>query len=106
MASIDDELLLDEEENRREMSFIREQLPAEIKEHFSDEQLQYIMEGICTYLYESHILEANADEVDVDLEEVAAYVCRQAASEGLEPLDPQEVFFVVQADFDYQEANC
>ena len=37
MASIDDELLMDEQENRREVLFIRERLPQDLKDQFSDE---------------------------------------------------------------------
>ena len=31
MASLDDEIRLDEEENRRELAFIRTQLPSDVK---------------------------------------------------------------------------
>ena len=41
MATIDEELLLDDEENARELAFIREQLPAELKDKYSDDDLLY-----------------------------------------------------------------
>ena len=34
MSSFEDELRMDEEENRREVNFIREQLPMDVKEIF------------------------------------------------------------------------
>jgi len=42
----------------------------------------------------------------VDMEEIAQFVCREAEDEDEGPFDPQEVFFVVQADLDFQEQNA
>lgn len=106
MASLDEELLKDEEENRREIAFIREQLPSDLKELFSDEQLQFIIDAIGTYFYESGILETNDDEVDVDLEVIAQFVCKEAKEEGEGSFDPQDVYWVVEADLDFQEEEA
>ena len=105
MASIDEELLQDMEETRREIAFIREQLPTDLKELYSDAQLEWIIDTIATYFYESGILESNDDEVDVDIDEVSDYLCRQAGAEGMPKLQADEVRFVVEADLDFQEAN-
>ena len=106
MASLDEELLKDEEENRREIAFIREQLPSDLKGLFSDEQLQFIIDAIGTYFYESGILETNDDEVDVDLEVIAQFVCKEAKEEGKGSFDPQDVYWVVEADLDFQEEEA
>jgi hypothetical protein len=39
MASIEEELRLDEEDNLRELAFIREQIPFDAKKHYSDESI-------------------------------------------------------------------
>ena len=101
-----EELLKDEEENRREIAFIREQLPSDLKERFSDEQLQFIIDAIGTYFYESGILETNDDEVDVDMEVIAQFVCKEAEEEGEGPFDAQDVYWVVEADLDFQEEEA
>jgi aspartate/tyrosine/aromatic aminotransferase len=106
MASLDEELLKDEEENRREIAFIREQLPSDLKERFSDEQLQFIIDAIGTYFYESGILETNDDEVDVDMEVIAQFVCKEAEEEDEGPFDAQDVYWVVEADLDFQEEEA
>ena len=103
MASIDEELLRDEEENRREIAFIREQLPCELKEKYTDADLQFMMDAIGEYFFESGILETSDDEVDIDLEVISDYVCQAAVAEGKGPYDGGEVFFVVEADLDFQE---
>ena len=103
---MDEELLMDEEENRRELAFIREQVPTDVKERYSDTQILWMMDTIVDYYFSSGILESAEEEVDIDLEKVADYVCQQAKKEKQGVFDPQEVFFIVQADLDFQEQNC
>ena len=97
---------MDEEENRREIEFIRKQLPNDLKEKFTDEQLLFIIDAIGTYFYSSGILDSNDDEVDIDMEVVSDFVCNEAREKGEGPFDAQDVFFVVQADLDFQEQNA
>ena len=104
-GSFDDELLQDEQENRREIAFIRKHLPADLKDKFSDDQLLFMLDAIGTYFYTSGVLESTSDEVDIDMEAVSAFVCNEAKEEGEGPFDAQEVFFVVEADLDFQEQN-
>ena len=96
---------MDEDENRRELTFIRERLPQEVKPHFSDDDLYYLMDAIVDYYYESGILEPEDDEVDIDLQKVADAVTEKAKREGKKNYDPEEVFYVVEADMDFQEQN-
>jgi hypothetical protein len=103
MASIDEELRMDDEENSREIVYIREQLPAELKDKFTDDDLVFIMDSIGEYFFSSGILETNEEEVDIDLDVISDFVCQEAKNEGRKAFDPQEVFFVVQADLDFQE---
>ena len=106
MANIDEELLHDEEENKREIAFIREQLPSDLKEKYSDELLVWMLDAIADYFFESGILETDDDEVDIDIDQVADYLCNQAKKKGLPALDASEVRFVVEADLDFQEENA
>ena len=105
MSSFEEELRMDEDENRRELQFIREQLPQELKTHFSDDDLLYFMDAIVDYYYDSGILESTDDEVDIDLQQVADAVTEQAKRDKQGTFDPNEVFFVVEADMDFQEQN-
>ena len=107
MACLDEEIRLDEEENRRELAFIRTQLPSDVKKFYSDKDILYMMDLIVDYYYTSGILESKEDEVEIDLEEVAGYVCKRAKEEGFcSSFNPEEVFFIVQADLDFQEQNA
>ena len=103
MASIDEELLRDEAENRRERAYIRERLPIDVKDKFSDEELQWMLDTLVDYYVTSGILDSDADELDIDMEQVAAYLCDEWRKVFHGELDPQEIFFVVEADLDFQE---
>ena len=105
MATFEEELRMDEEENQRELAFIREQIPQDLKKHYSDNDILYIMDAIVDYYFTSGILEGNDEEVDIDMEKVAAYVCQKAKEEHFDEFYPQDVFFIVQADLDFQEQN-
>ena len=64
------------------------------------------MDLIVEYYYESGILESTDEEVDIDLEVVAEHVCKKAKEQGFSSsFNPEEVFFIVQADLDFQEQN-
>ena len=117
MASLDELIRQDEEENQQELAFIRTQIPAEMKQYYSDSDILYVLDAIVDYYYTSGILEGNDEEVDIDMEAVADYVCNKAKEEGVTNVceqakkdgagtfSPQDVFFIVQADLDFQEQN-
>ena len=73
MAAIDDEILMDAEEDAREIEFIRNYLPQELKEKFSDDELYYFLDVIIEYYTTSGVFDAQPDKdgyVDIDLDEV------------------------------------
>jgi len=106
MASLEEELRLDEEENQRELEFIRQSLPSGQSYHYSNSDILWIIDAIVDYYYTSGILEVDADEVDIDMEAVADYVCKRAKEEKVsKSFVPQDVVIMVQADLDFQEQN-
>lgn len=108
MGSIDEDLQLDAEENERELQYIMESLPSDLKDKFDSETVLYFMDAIVDYYFASGILDAEPDKdgfVDIDLEKVSEGVCLQAEKDGRGKYDPSEVFFIVQADMDFQEEN-
>lgn len=106
MASFEDELLLDEEENRKELAYIRTLLPDDLTYHYSNSDILWIMDAIVDYYYTSGILESEEEEVDIDMEAVAEYVCQKAKETNVsQSFNPQDVVIMVQADLDFQEQN-
>ncbi|MCH5301438.1 MAG: hypothetical protein J1E77_01235 [Prevotella sp.] len=105
MTSFEEELRQDEEENRRELAFIRNQLPVDLKSRFSDDDIYYLMDAIVDYYFDSGILESSGDEVEIDMQQVADAITEQARRDKQGNFDPQEVVYVVEADMDFQEQN-
>lgn len=105
MTSFEEELRQDEEENRRELAFIRNQLPVDLKSRFSDDDIYYLMDAIVDYYFDSGILESSGDEVEIDMQQVADAITEQARRDKQGDFDPQEVVYVVEADMDFQEQN-
>ena len=103
MATLDEELRMDAEEDAREAEFILSQLPSDLKERFTKEAILRLMDLIVEYYYESGVLDLDDDEIEIDLEQVADAICKKAKKEGQGDYQADEVFFVVQADLDYQE---
>ena len=106
MAAIDDELLREAEEDAREADYILSQLSSELKERFSRDEVIALLDDIAEYFFESGLLESGSDEVEIDLEKVASGVCRKAHEDRGADYRPDDVFFIVQADLDYQEQNA
>ena len=104
MPSFEDKLRMDEAENRREIAFIRERLPLDLKETFSEDDIYYFLDAIVDYYYESGILESETD-VDIDLQQVADAIVEQAKRDKKGNFNPEEVYYVVEADMDFQEQN-
>ena len=103
MATLDEELRMDAEEDAREADFNQSQLPSDLKERFTKEEILRLMDLIVEYYYESGVLDLDDDEIEIDLEQVADAICKKAKKERLGDYQADEVFFVVQADLDYQE---
>lgn len=107
--SIENEILLDAEDDAREIAFIRQQLPQELKERFDDETLYYILDLIIDYYTSNGIFDQEPDAdgcIDVDLDAVADYVCRQARKEQEGDFDHDDILLVVQAEMDFSEQEA
>lgn len=106
MATFEEEIRLDEEENRRELAYIRTILPADLKYHYSNSDILWILDTIVDYYYTSGILESNEEEIEIDMELVADYVCKVAKETNVsQSFDPADIVLMVQADLDFQEQN-
>lgn len=104
--SLDEELQQDAEENQREVEYIQNHLSAELQDKYNSNDLYYMLDAIVEYFYSSGILESDNEYVDIDLQKVAEYICNKAKEENhTSQYEPDDVFFVVQADMDFQEEN-
>lgn len=108
MTSLDDELLQDAENDARAVAFIKQQLPQELKEKFSEDQLYYFLDLIADYYATSGVLDATPDKdgyVDIDIEKMATELSKQAAKEKMGVFTPEEISFVIEAEMDFAEGE-
>jgi len=106
MAAIDDEIMLSAEEDAQEIEFIRNYLPQDLKDKFSDDELYYFLDVIFEYYAESGVLDAQPDKegyVDIDLDKVVDYVLKKAKKEKMGEYDRDDILFVVQGELEYSE---
>ncbi len=102
MAGIDDELMKGAEEDAREVAYILNELPQELKDKFSEDDIYYFIDVILDYFSGK---EADKDGfIDVDIDDVAQYIVKQAHKDRIGEYDAGDVFFVVQAELDYNES--
>ena len=91
-------------DTEKTVEFIKNYLPQELKEKFEDDELYYFLDLIDEYYSESGILDAQPDNdgyVNIDLEEVVAYIVKEAKKDEMGEYDPEEILFVVQGEMEY-----
>ena len=102
MAAIDDELMKDAQEDAQEVAFILNELPQDLKDKFKEDDIYYFIDIMLEYFSD-----AQADKdgyIDIDVNEVAQHIVKQAKKDQMGDFDPEDVFFVVQAELDYNES--
>ncbi|MDE6633787.1 MAG: hypothetical protein K2J96_00810 [Bacteroidaceae bacterium] len=106
MADFEDELLQDAEDDLRTVQFIRNYLPQELKERFSDELLFYFLDVIIEYYANSGILDAQPDKdgyIDIDIEAIADHLAKQARKDNMGEFSPEELRWIVEGEMEYAE---
>lgn len=83
------------------IKFIRNQIPQELKEKFSDDDLNYLIDLIYEFYEEKGFLDDDDTEVDIDLDELTAYVVKQSKKDKVGVYTEEEVQFVVDAEIAY-----
>ncbi len=105
---LEDDFLLEDADDEATIKFIKNYLPQELKEKFSDDELYYFLDLIDEYYTESGILEkAEPGEdgyVEIDLEPVVNYIVEEAKKDDMGEFDPEEILFVVQGEMEYVES--
>ena len=102
MAAIDDELMKAAEEDAQEVAFILNELPQDLKDKFTEDDIYYFIDIMLEYFSD-----AQADKdgyIEIHVNEVAQHIVKQAKKDQMGDFDPDDVFFVVQAELDYNES--
>lgn len=102
-----DEFLKDDIDDEKTIEFIKNYLPQDLKEKFSDDEFYYFLDLIDEYYVESGILDEQPDAdgcVEIDLEKIVDYIVKEAKKDDMGNYDPEEILFVVQGEMEYTES--
>lgn len=102
-----DEFLKDDIDDEKTIEFIKNYLPQDLKEKFSDDEFYYFLDLIDEYYVESGILDAQPDAdgcVEIDLEKIVDFIVKEAKKDDMGNYDPEEILFVVQGEMEYTES--
>lgn len=104
---LEDDFLKDDLDDEKTIEYIKNYLPQELKEKYSDDELYYFLDLIDEYYSESGILDTKPDEdgcIEVDLGQIVDYIIKEAHKDEMGEYDPEEILFVVQGELEYTES--
>lgn len=104
---LEEDFLLNDADDEKTIEFIKNYLPQELKDKFSDDELYYFLDLIDEYYAESGILDVQPDTdgyIEIDLDKVVDYVVEEAKKDEMGEFDPEEILFVVQGEMEYGDS--
>lgn len=104
---LEDDFLLADADDEKTIEHIKNYLPQELKEKFSDDELYYFLDLIDEYYSESGVLDVQPDAdgyVEIDLGKIVDYIVTEAKKDEQGEYDPEEILFVVQGEAEYTES--
>lgn len=104
---LEDDFLKEDIDDEKTIEFIKNYLPQEVKEKFSDDELYYFLDLIDEYYTESGILDTQPDAdgyIDIDLEKIVEYIQKEARKDEVGDYAPEDLLFVVQGEMEYTDS--
>lgn len=96
-----DEFSIEDLDDEKTIAYIRERLPQDLKEKFSDNEFYFFLDTIYDYYDKSGILDSNDEYVDIDIDEIAKFIAKEAKKNNIGDFDPEELYFVVEGELAY-----
>ena len=105
--TFEEELLQDAEDDRLTVEFIRNRLPQELKERFTEDELYYFLDVLVDYYATSGVLDAAPDKdgyIDLDIDQIADYLASQARKDKMGEFSPEDLRWIIESEMDYAES--
>ena len=96
-----DEFGMEDLDDEKTIAYIKERLPQDLKEKFSDDEFYYFLDTIYDYYDKSGILDSNNEYIDIDINEIAEFIAKEAKKNGIGTFDPEELYFIVEGELAY-----
>lgn len=102
--SNDNSMSYDEDDS---VSFIKNYLPQEMKEKFSNDDINYVVDLIYDFYESKGYLDEDVDEnkeVEIDEDEMVAFVTAAAKKDNKHKFTKEEIGFIVDGEMEYCES--
>lgn len=99
-----DEFMMEDLDDEKTIEFIKNYLPQEMKDKFTDDELYYFIDVIADYYTSSGCLDAEPDKdgyINIDQDAIVDYVVKEAKKDQMGEYDPADILFVVQGEMEY-----
>ena len=96
-----DEFAMEDLDDEKTIAYIKERLPQDLKEKFSDDEFYYFLDTIYDYYDKSGILDSGDEYVDIDINEIAEFIAKEAKKNKMGDFDPEELYLVVEGELAY-----
>jgi hypothetical protein len=83
------------------VNFIRNFLPQELKDKFSEDDIYYTLDVICDFYEKNDYL--NEDDEEKEERELIKYIVQQAKKDGIGDFLPEDVLIVLRAEAAYTD---
>lgn len=86
------------------VKFIQNYLPQELKDKFSNDEINYIIDVIYDFYDEKGFMDDNADDsalVDIDEDEIISYVLKSTKKDKINKFSSEEIAFIIQGELAY-----
>jgi hypothetical protein len=101
-SQINEEMLFAEEEHKT-VQYIRNYLPQEVKDRFSEDDIYYFLDAFVEYCEQKGIMDNEDEETDIDIDDAARFMCDLARKEKQGLFEPEDVRWVVDGQLDFWE---
>lgn len=104
MSTEDNFMIDDAVEDAKTIAYIRNYLPQEMKEKFTDEDLYYLLDLIVDYYSTSGCLDQEPDEegyINIDQDDIVDHLYFKTREEGMGHFTHEELLFVIQGEMEY-----
>ena len=88
-------------DDEKTIAFIRERLPQDLKEKYSEDEFYFFLDTIYDYYEKSGILDNDSEYVDIDINEIANFIAKEAKKCDIGDFDPEELYFIVEGELAY-----
>ena len=104
MGTFEEDLLLDAEDDRQTVEYIKNYLPQDLKDRFTEDELYYFIDVIGEYYVDLLDKHSGDEDIDIDVEDVAKFVAKQAKKDKMGDFNPEDLRWVVDGELEYGES--